>query len=208
MNGPSAEMRHPIDGAARTGFLKHFITRPNIEVGDYSYYDDPAGVERFEENVLYHFDFIGDRLIIGRFCSIAADTRFIMNGGNHATDWFTTFPFPVFGHGWETAMPESWPHRGDTIVGHDVWIGYGATIMPGVRIGNGAIIAARSVITRDVEAFSIVGGNPAEPIRYRFDEETRRELDRIAWWDWDAAKITRNVRAICGGDLPALEAAV
>ncbi|NNM32171.1 MAG: CatB-related O-acetyltransferase, partial [Gemmatimonadetes bacterium] len=119
-----------------------------------------------------------------------------------------TFPFPVFGHGWETAMPESWPHRGDTIVGHDVWIGYGATIMPGVRIGNGAIIAARSVITRDVEAFSIVGGNPAEPIRYRFDEETRRELDRIAWWDWDAAKITRNVRAICGGDLPALEAAV
>lgn len=208
MNGPDPETRHPIPGAERTAFLKHFVTRPNIQVGDYTYYDDPAGPGRFQENVLYHFDFVGDRLIIGRFCSIAAETRFIMNGGNHATDWFTTFPFPVFGGGWEKAMPDAWPNRGDTVVGHDVWIGYGATIMPGVTIGNGAIVATRSVVTRDVPAFAIVGGNPARVIRHRFDEPTREALGEIAWWDWDAEKITRNVAAICGGDLAALRAAV
>jgi virginiamycin A acetyltransferase len=208
MLGPSPASRYPIDGVQRTGFLRQFITRPNIEVGEYTYYDDPKGVERFEENVLYHFDFVGDRLIIGRFCSIAAETRFIMNGGNHATDWFTTFPFPVFGNGWETAMPDSWPHRGDTVVGHDVWIGYGATIMPGVTIGNGAIVATQSVVTKDVEPFAIVGGNPAGLIRYRFDEGVRGTLSEIAWWDWDAGKIARNVRAICSGDIQALKTAV
>lgn len=196
-----------MEGADRLGFLKNFITRPTIEVGDYTYYDDPRGVERFEENVLYHFDFIGDRLVIGRFCSIAAETRFIMNGGNHATDWFTTYPFPVFGHGWEEAAPEAWPHRGDTMVGHDVWIGWGATIMPGVTIGHGAIIATRSVVTRDVEPFAVVGGNPAERIRYRFDEETRARLLEIAWWDWEPDRISRNLGAICSGDLAALERA-
>jgi virginiamycin A acetyltransferase len=208
MLGPSPDSKYPISGVQRTGFLRNFVTRPNIEVGEYSYYDDPKGVEQFEENVLYHFEFVGDRLIIGRFCSIAAETRFIMNGGNHATDWFATFPFPVFGNGWETAMPESWPYRGDTVVGHDVWIGYGATIMPGVTIGNGAIIATKSVVTKNVEPFAIVGGNPAELIRYRFDEETRRALSAIAWWDWDAEKITNNVRAICSGDIQALRAAL
>ena len=207
MQGPSPSVRHPIEGAERVGFLKNFITRANIEVGDYSYYDDPKGVEQFEKNVLYHFDFIGDRLSIGRFCSIAAETRFIMNGGNHATTWFTTYPFPVFGEGWETATPESWPYRGDTIVGHDVWIGYGSTIMPGIRIGNGAIVGTRSVVTKDVAPFAIVGGNPAELIRYRFDEETRHALTEIGWWDWDAGKITRNVRAICSNDLDALKSA-
>ena len=204
MQGPSPDLAHPIQEAPRLGFLKNFITRPNIEVGDYTYYDDPRGVERFEENVLYHFDFTGDRLVIGRFCSIAAETRFIMNGGNHPTDWMTTFPFPVFGHGWEAATPESWPNRGDTVIGNDVWIGYGATIMPGVSIGNGAIIATRSVVTKDVPAYAIVGGNPAETIRYRFDEETRARLEELAWWDWSAEKLTRNVGLICGGDVNAL----
>jgi virginiamycin A acetyltransferase len=183
------------------------VTRPNIEVGDYTYYDDPAGAEQFEKNVLYHFEFTGDRLVIGRYCSIAAETRFIMNGGNHPTDWFTTFPFPVFGEGWEAAMPDAWPNRGDTVVGHDVWIGYGATIMPGVSIGNGAIVATRAVVTKDVPAFAIVGGNPAELIRFRFDAETRGALEDVAWWDWDADKVTRNVRAICAGDLEALASA-
>ena len=208
MLGPSPDSKYPISGVQRTGFLRNFVTRPNIEVGEYTYYDDPKGVEQFEENVLYHFEFIGDRLIIGRFCSIAAETRFIMNGGNHATDWFATFPFPVFGNGWETAMPERWPYRGDTVVGHDVWIGYGTTVMPGVTIGNGAIIATRSVVTKNVEPFAIIGGNPAELIRYRFDAETRRALSAIAWWDWDVEKITKNVRAICSGDIQALRAAL
>ncbi len=207
VHGPSPSLRHPIEGADRLGFLKNFITRPTIEVGDYTYYDDPKGPEQFERNVLYHFDFIGDRLIIGRFCSIAAETRFIMNGGNHATTWFTTFPFPIFGEGWEVAAPESWPYKGDTVVGHDVWIGYGATIMPGVEIGHGAIVATGSVVTRDVEPFTIVAGNPAQVVRYRFDEQVRAALLEIAWWDWDADKITRNMKAICSGDLEALRAA-
>lgn len=206
-HGPLPSLRHPLRDAPRVGFLKNFITRPHIEVGDYTYYDDPKGPEQFEKNVLYHFDFIGDRLVIGRFCSIAAETRFIMNGGNHATDWFTTFPFPIFGHGWEAAMPEAWPHKGDTVVGHDVWIGYGAVIMPGVRIGTGAIVATGSVVTRDVEPFAIVGGNPAAHIRYRLDEPVVNALMEIAWWDWDAARLTRNVKAICSNDLEALRAA-
>lgn len=207
MFGPSPETRHPIAGAERTGFLKNFITRPNIVVGDYTYYDDPLGPGRFQDNVLYHFDFVGDRLVIGRFCSIAAETRFIMNGGNHATDWLTTYPFPVFGEGWETAMPQAWPYRGDTVVGNDVWIGWGATIMPGVTIGDGAIIATRSVVTRNVEPYAVVGGNPAKPIRYRFDQDTRRRLVELAWWDWDREKIARNVGTICSGDVEALAAA-
>ena len=207
MLGPPPGARHPIEGVHRLGFLKNFITRPNIEVGDYTYYDDPLGPERFQENVLYHFDFIGDRLVIGRFCSIAAETRFIMNGGNHATDQFTTYPFSIFGHGWEAATPASWPHKGDTVVGHDVWIGYGTTVMPGVTIGNGAIVATASVVTRDVEPFAIVGGNPARTIRYRFDEPTRASLLEIAWWDWPAEKISRHVTAICSNDLDALGAA-
>ena len=205
--GPSPDTRHPIPGATRTGFLRPCITRPTIVVGEYTYYDDPRGPERFEENVLYHFDFIGDRLIIGRYCSIAAEVRFIMNGGNHHTDWMTTYPFPIFGKGWEVAMPASWPNKGDTVVGHDVWIGYAATIMPGVTIGNGAIIASASVVTRDVPPYAIVGGNPATVVRHRFDEATIARLQALAWWDWDAAKVTRNVRALCACDLDALERA-
>lgn len=207
MHGPSPSDPYPVRGAKRLGFLKNFITRPNIVVGDYTYYDDPRGPDQFEKNVLYHFDFIGDRLIIGRFTSIAAETRFIMNGGNHATDWFTTFPFPVFGRGWERAEPDSWPDKGDTVVGSDVWIGFGATVMPGVQIGHGAIVASGTVVTRDVEPYAVVGGNPGTIIRHRFDVQTRRRLLRIAWWEWDAERISRNVEAICSSDLAALQAA-
>jgi virginiamycin A acetyltransferase len=157
--------------------------------------------------VLYHFDFIGDRLIIGKFCSIASDVKFIMNGGNHRTDWFTNYPFPVFGHGWESAMPEDWPHKGDTVIGNDVWMGYGATLMPGVRVGDGAIIASQSVVTKSVEPYTVVGGNPAREIRQRFDEATIQALLEIQWWHWDIEKITRNLQAICGSDLKALRQA-
>lgn len=203
--GPSPDTRHPIAGVTRTGFLKPFITRPNIVVGDYTYYDDPRGPEHFEENVLYHFDFIGDRLVIGKYCSIAADVKFIMNGGNHPTTWMTTYPFPIFGGGWESAMPSEWPTRGDTVVGNDVWIGYGATIMPGVRIGDGAIIATAAVVTKDVAPYAIVGGNPAQLLRYRFDEQTIARLLAIRWWDWDREKVARNVKALCSGDVGAIE---
>lgn len=157
--------------------------------------------------MLYHFDFEGDRLIIGKFCSIASDVKFIMNGGNHRTDWFTNYPFPVFGNGWEHAMPDSWPNKGDTIIGNDVWIGYGAMLMPGVQVGDGAIIATGAVVTRNVEPYTIVGGNPAALIRKRFDDAVIQELLQIRWWDWGIQKITRHLPAICGGDLARLRQA-
>jgi len=130
-----------------------------------------------------------------------------MNGGNHRTDWFTNYPFPVFGQGWETAMPAEWPDKGDTVIGNDVWIGYGATLMPGVQIGDGAIIASQSVVTKSVEPYTVVGGNPAREIRQRFDAATIQTLLKIQWWHWDIAKITRNLQAICGSDLAALRQA-
>ena len=205
--GPSPETRYPIAGVTRTAFLRSFITRPTIIVGDYTYYDDPEGPEQFERHVLYHFDFIGDRLIIGRYCSIAAEVRFIMNGGNHATSWLTTYPFPAFSKDWALPEPPQWPYKGDTTVGNDVWLGHAATIMPGVAIGDGASVATSAVVAKDVEPYAIVGGNPATLLRFRFDPDTIARLLALRWWDWDPAKIARNVARLCAGDVKALERA-
>jgi virginiamycin A acetyltransferase len=195
-------------GQERLVFLKNLIQNPLIEVGDYTYYDDPDDVRNFERNVLYHFPFVGDRLIIGRYCMLAAGVKFIMNGGNHRTAGFSTYPFAVFGQGWEPAFPLSdFPSKGDTVVGHDVWIGHDALLMPGVQVGNGAIIATRAVVTRDVPAFAVVAGNPATVVRLRFDADTIARLEKIAWWHWDAAKLSRHLPAVCGLDLDALEQA-
>jgi virginiamycin A acetyltransferase len=206
--GPSPATRYPIPGVSRTVFLNTIVTNPNIVVGDYTYYDDFENPENFERNVLYHFDFIGDRLIIGKFCAIASDVKFIMNGGNHRTDWLTNYPFPIFGQGWEVAMPDEWPHKGDTVIGNDVWIGYGATLMPGVQVGDGAIIATQAVVTKSVPPYAVVGGNPAQVIRYRFDAATIEALLAIQWWHWKIEKITRHLRAICNSDLVALQKSV
>jgi virginiamycin A acetyltransferase len=206
-NAPSPHTVYPLADQTRLVFLKNIIKNPNIIVGDYTYYDDFENPENFERNVLYHFDFEGDKLIIGKFCAIASDVKFIMNGGNHRTDWFTNYPFPIFGQGWEKAMPDSWPNKGDTVIGNDVWIGYGATIMPGVHIGDGAIIATASVVTRDVPPYSVVGGNPAQVIRQRFEDEVIQELLEIQWWNWEIEKITENLKAICGSNLEALRQA-
>lgn len=205
--GPSPEIHYPLPGQTRLVYLKNIITNPNIVVGDYTYYDDFENPENFEKNVLYHFDFIGDKLIIGKFCSIASDAKFIMNGGNHRTDWFTNYPFPVFGQGWETAMPDSWPDKGNTVIGNDVWIGYGTTLMPGVQVGDGAIIATGAVVTKPVAPYAVVGGNPAVEIRKRYPDEVIEVLLEVRWWDWDIEKITRNLKAICGSDLEALRRA-
>lgn len=203
-HGPSPDVVYPMPGQTRLVFLKNIVKNPQIIVGDYTYYDDFENPENFEKNVLYLFDFIGDKLIIGKFCSIASNTTFIMNGGNHRTDWFTNYPFPVFGQGWEESMPDSWPEKGNTVIGNDVWIGYNATLMPGVQVGDGAVIAANALVTRDVPPYAIVGGNPAQVIRKHFDEETIQTLLDIRWWDWDIAKITRHLKAICGADLDTL----
>ena len=209
MHGPSPDDREPMKGFPQVGYLKNFITSENIVVGDYTYYDDPQGPERFEQNVLYHFPFIGDKLIIGRFCAIARDVTFIMNGANHKLSGFSAYPFNIFGQGWERVSPEmdELPYKGDTVIGHDVWIGYDATIMPGVKIGSGAIVASKSVVTSDVPPYSVVGGNPARVIKTRFDEGTVEALLAIAWWDWSADRITRNLEAIVGCDLDGLRSA-
>lgn len=212
MHGPDPQNPHPMEGYPRVGFLKPLVDDPHIEIGDYTYYDDPDGPEHFVAKcVFYHYPFIGDRLVIGRFCAIAAGVRFIMNGANHAMSGLSTYPFNIFGHGWEEGFdPETWDKelRGDTVVGNDVWIGYDASIMPGVTIGDGAVIAAHSVVSRDVPPYAIVAGNPAQPVRRRFDDETVERLLAIGWWHWPAEKITRNLAAIRGGSVDALERAV
>lgn len=202
--GPLPNNPLPIPGIDRVYFLKNYIKNPNIIVGDYTYYDDPDGVENFEQNVLYHFDFIEDKLIIGKFCTLATGVKFIMNGGNHALDGFSTYPFSIFGQGWENA-PANFPYKGDTVIGNDVWIGYDSVIMPGVYVGDGAVIATKSVVTKDIAPYTIVGGNPAQLIRQRFELSVIEELLTIKWWDWDIAKITRNLDKICSSDIEALK---
>ena len=212
MQAPDANAAYPIAEHRRVGFLKNLVTRPNIVVGDYSYYDDPLGPERFEDAcVLHHYDFIGDRLVIGKFCAIAAGVQFIMNGANHAMTGFSTFPFNIFGEAWRKGFDFATIQagfRGDTVVGNDVWIGMDAMLMPGVRIGDGAIVAARSVVAKDVPPYTIVAGNPARTVRQRFDDGTVARLLSIAWWNWPIEKITRNLDAIRGADLDALDHAI
>jgi virginiamycin A acetyltransferase len=208
MQGPSPDEPHPMAGFPQVGFLKPLVKNPNIVVGEYSYYDDPEGPEQFESKcVLYHFPFIGDKLVIGKFCALARGLRFIMNGANHQISGFSTYPFYIFGNGWEsvTPQPEDVPYKGDTVIGNDVWLGYDVLVMPGVKIGHGAIVAARSVVVNDVPPYSLVGGNPAKVIKQRFPDEVVNELLAIKWWDWPVDKITRNLPAIVGADLAALK---
>ncbi|ACL74238.1 streptogramin A acetyl transferase [Thioalkalivibrio sulfidiphilus HL-EbGr7] len=206
MTGPSPDNTHPMEGFPQVCFVKNTVSNPNIIIGDYTYYDDPEDSENFERNVLYHFPFVGDKLIIGRFCAIARGVKFIMNGANHKLSGISTYPFQIFANGWESFAPaeEEFPYKGDTVIGNDVWIGYEALIMPGVQIGNGAVISARSVVTKDVPAYSIVGGNPAKVIRQRFTDEEIETLEAIAWWDWPVEKITRHLAQIMAGDVDAL----
>ncbi|HEX6587852.1 MAG TPA: Vat family streptogramin A O-acetyltransferase [Longimicrobiales bacterium] len=208
-NGPDPREPHPMRGFPQVCYIRNTVTNPQIEIGEYTYYDDPENSEDFERNVLYLFPFIGDRLIIGRFCQIARGVRFIMNGANHRMSGFSTYPFNIFGDGWErvTPTPGQLPFRGDTVVGNDVWLGYEALVMPGVRIGDGAIVASRSVVTSEVEPYTVVGGNPARPLRRRFPDDVVAALLDIRWWDWPIERVTRNLEAIVGADLDALRAA-
>lgn len=201
--GPDPNAVYPNEALKRICFIKNVITRTNILIGDYTYYDDPNGAERFEEHVTHHYEFLGDRLIIGKFCAIAQGIEFIMNGANHRMNSVTTYPFNIMGHGWEKAAPtlQDLPLKGDTIVGNDVWIGQNVTILPGVQVGDGAIIAANAVVTRDVPAYHIAGGNPAKVIKKRFDDDLIDHLLKIKWWDWLPEKIFANLEILCSGDL-------
>jgi virginiamycin A acetyltransferase len=204
MIGPNPREVYPIKGNKNVQFINNTITRSNIIVGDYSYYDAKIG-ECFEDQVLYHYEFIGDRLIIGKFCSIGRGVTFIMNGANHRMDG-STYPFNIFGKGWERHTPtlDMLPLKGDTIIGNDVWIGLDVTIMPGVKIGDGSIIGAKSVVTKDVEPYTIVGGNPAKEIKKRFSDSKIKELLQIKWWDFEEQVISENLDAILSLDVNVL----
>jgi len=202
MRIPDKDQKFPLANYDRLCFLKNAIKNPNVIIGDYTYYDDFENVENFEKNIKYHFDFIGDKLIIGKFCMIASDVTFIMNGANHLTNSITSYPFAIFGHDWSDAMEgKSYPTKGDTIIGNDVWIGYNSTIMPGVKIGDGAIIATNSTVTKDVEPYTVVGGNPAKEIKKRFTENEINKLLKIRWWNWSIEKITKNVKKLTDNNI-------
>ena len=205
MPAPNKDLQFPLPHYDRLCFLKNIITNPNIIVGDYTYYDDFEDVKNFERNVRYHFDFIGDKLIIGKFCMIASDVTFIMNGANHLTNAVSSYPFAIFGGDWSEAMQgKEYPTKGDTVIGNDVWIGYNCTIMPGVKIGDGAIIGSNATVVRDVPPYTIVGGNPAGEIKKRFSAESIEKLLRIRWWDWDIERITTKVQHLTGNDISQL----
>lgn len=207
MYGPDPKDKHPMKGFPQICFIQNTVSNPNIIIGDYTYYDDPEDSEDFERNVLYHFPFVGDQLIIGKFCALARGVKFIMNGANHKLDGFSTYPFQIFGNGWERVNPhpKELPYKGNTIIGNDVWVGYETVIMPGVQVGDGAIIAAKSVVVNNIPPYAIFGGNPAKCMRQRFDDEVIRSLLEIAWWNWEIGKITRNLEKIVSADIEALK---
>lgn len=188
-----------------TCFLKNVITAPNIQVGEYTYYDDPVDPTGFEKNnVLFNWPEFGDRLIIGKFCAIASGVRFIMGPANHRTSSVTTYPFNVFGGAWAENTPphlRQLPFKGDTVMGNDVWIGRNSVILPGVHIGDGAIVAAQSVVTRNVAPYTVAGGNPARFLKNRFDEELKALLLRLRWWDLEGENLVTLLPLLCDPDL-------
>ena len=194
-------------------YLKNVITKPNIEVGDYTIYNDFVHDPRdFEiNNVLYHYPINGDKLKIGRYCSIACGSKFLFTSGNHALASLSTYTFPIFYEEWGLDAKDicgAWDNKGDIIVGNDVWIGFEAVILSGVTIGDGAIIGARAVVTKDVPPYTIVGGVPAKPIRKRFDDRTIEKLLSSRWWDRDETTVKKAIPAIRSGNVDALEKAL
>ena len=200
---------YPRANDRETVYLKHVITNPNIIVGDFTMYNDFVRDPRdFEKNnVLYHYPINRDRLILGKFCSIACGAKFLFTSANHTQKSLSTYPFPIFFDEWDLDVEDitsAWDRKGDIIIGNDVWIGYEAVIMSGVTIGDGAIIGARSVVTKDIPPYTIVGGVPARQIRRRFSEETIAALLELKWWNWPREKIARKIEAIKNGDMKAL----
>ena len=189
-----------------TCFLKNVVKAPNIIIGDYTYYDCPEGdPTRFEQdNILFNYPEFGDRLVIGKFCSIASKTQFLMGPANHRISSVTTYPFHVFGGAWEENTPphmDQLPRKGDTVVGNDVWIGRECLILPGVKIGDGAIVASRSVVTHDVPPYAVVSGNPAHPRKRRLDDELIELLLAVRWWDLPPEELIEVLPLLCSSDL-------
>lgn len=203
------DLIYPRTGDTQTVYLKNVVRDPSIQVGDFTMYNDferdPRDFER--NNVLYHYPVNRDRLVIGKFCSIACGAKFLFNSANHALGALSTYPFPLFYEAWglnRGDVASAWDNKGDIVAYNDVWIGYQAVILAGVTLGDGAVVAARAVVTRDVAPYTIVGGVPARPIRRRFDEETTAALLALKWWDWPAERIAQNLGAIRAGKVEAM----
>lgn len=186
-------------------FIKNVVSAPNILVGDYTYYDDPADPAGFEKNnILFNWPEFGDKLKIGKFCAIASGVKFIMGAANHRIDSISTYPFAVFGGAWAENIPPHFaqlPMKGDIIIGNDVWIGRESVIMPGVTIGDGAIVASYSVVVKDIPPYTAAGGNPAKVIKNRFDDTLISLLDRLQWWDLSPDKLAVFLPVLCSNDL-------
>ncbi len=205
----NSKILYPRTGDTQTIYLKNAITNSSITVGDYTMYNDfennPTDFEN--NNVLYHYPINHDKLIIGKFCSIACGAKFLFNSANHTLASLSTYPFPLFFEEWELEkknVTEAWDNKGDIIIGNDVWIGYEAVVLAGVTIGDGAIIGTHAVVTKDVPPYTIMGGVPAKPIRKRFDDETIAQLLRLKWWDWSEEKIAQNIQVIKSGRIEQL----
>lgn len=200
------ENMYPRTNDPATVYLKPVITNPNILVGDYTFYNDfVSDPTQFEKNnVLYHYPVNGDRLVIGKFCSVACGAKFLFTSANHARKSLSTFPFPIFFEEWgldQMDVASAWDNKGDIVIGNDVWIGYEAVILSGVHIGDGAIIGTQAVVTKDVPPYTIVGGVPAKPIKKRFDDATILRLQQLKWWDWPFEQIQRFLPAIMNGEV-------
>lgn len=187
-NIPNPNAVFPIKDINTVIYIKPTIKNKNIVVGDFTYFGDVD----FEKHVTHHYDFYDDKVIIGKFCQIAKGVEFVMNGATHQMDCVSTFPFYIFeGFKQQTPSIENFSFKGDTIVGNDVWIGQNVTIMSGVKIGNGAIIGANSTVTKDVEPYIVVGGNPAKFIKKRFDDDLIELLQNFKWWDLEIDEIQK-----------------
>ena len=215
INRPNPNEAFPNPNLPNICYIKNVVKNPNIIVGDYTYYYDEDGAAEFEKHVTHFYNFIGDRLIIGKFCSIAKGIEFVMNGANHRMDCASTYPFYIMGGDWGSAIApvkEELPLKGDTVVGNDVWIGQNVTVMPGVHIGDGAIIGANSVVAKDIPPYAIAVGNPCRVVRKRFDDELIGLLLKFKWWDKsieeieslmpflacsDTAKVKEELKTLC-----------
>lgn len=195
---PNPDTVYPVNGFDTVTYIKPTIKNPNIIVGDFSYFSD----RNFESHVTHHYNFYDDKLVIGKFCQIAQGVNFIMNGANHQMNAVSTFPFYIF-EGWKQNLPSlhDMPLKGDTIIGNDVWIGQNSTIMPGVKVGDGAIIGANSVLANDVMPYSIVVGNPAKEVRKRFDDELIALMLQFNWWDKPIQEINLLIPILTNTDL-------
>jgi len=210
MTIPDSKKVYPRTNDSQTIYLKNVIDNPNIQIGEYTiyndFYNDPRDFQK--RNVLYHYPINKDRLIVGRFCSIACGAKFIFTSANHTQKSLSTYTFPLFFEEWGLDVKDitaAWDNKGDIIIGNDVWIGYEAIIMSGVTIGDGAIIGTRALVTKDVPPYTVVGGIPAKTIKKRFSDEIIAELLLLSWWEWPLEKISYGLPHIQSGNIQELK---